>query len=243
MFLLNVGNLISVIIALGISFLIYSLVQVPDIFKLMLIVLSLVLVMNIFNGALYCFTRDIADDKEPGFTDLFIYLKNSIVTSILYSVLISVLIFLFIFSFNFWWSVNNFVAEIAKVFLLCAGVVMLISSQYFFPIYAGLDKNFIKAIKKSFLIFIDNPMFSFGMFFGSILIPIISLITLFMIPGLASNSLFFNVGLKLRLYKYDYFEQHPDANPRKIPWETLLVGDEEKVGKRTLKGMIFPWKE
>ena len=64
-----------------------------------------------------------------------------------------------------------------------------------------------------------------------------------MLPGLTTVLLWANVGLKLRLIKYDYIESHPDANRKQIPWDALLVDEKERVGKRTLKGMIFPWKE
>ena len=49
--------------------------------------------------------------------------------------------------------------------------------------------------------------------------------------------------MKLRLYKYDYLEENPDAKRNDIPWDALLIDERERVGKRTLRGMIFPWKE
>ena len=64
-----------------------------------------------------------------------------------------------------------------------------------------------------------------------------------MLPGISAVVLWISVGLKLRLYKYDYLEKNPEANRKKIPWDALLVADKDRVGKRTLRGMIFPWKE
>lgn len=243
MFLLNLGYILVITIGLGAWYLISMLLPLPLLLKEFVIILIFITIINIYNGALYCFTRDIADDNQPGFKDFFVHLKKSLLTSLFFSLIFSVFIFIFIFAFNFWESMDNFFGAVAKVFLLCAAVIIVISSQYFFPIHAGLDKRFFKTIKKMFLIFIDNPLFSFGVFISSLLIPVVSLITLFMIPGLSSVSLFQNVGLKLRLYKYDYYEDHPGTDPKKIPWENLLQADQEKVGKRTLKGMIFPWKE
>jgi hypothetical protein len=241
--ILNLGYVLVCSLALGVGYFIGYLLPLPSIVKEITVVFFIITIINIFHGALYGFTREIADDKQPGFADFFRHLKASLLTSLLFSVLFSAFVFLFFFSFSFWGNMNNFFGEVAKVFLLCAAIIIVISSQYFYPIYVGLDKKFFKAIKKMFLIFIDNPMFSFGMFISSLIIPVISAVTLFMIPGLSMVSLFQNVGLKLRLYKYDYFEEHPDADPKKIPWETLLHADDEKVGKRSLKGMIFPWKE
>ncbi len=45
------------------------------------------------------------------------------------------------------------------------------------------------------------------------------------------------------MFKYDYIEAHPDTDRKHLPWEELLFEEREKVGTRTLKGMIFPWKE
>ena len=63
------------------------------------------------------------------------------------------------------------------------------------------------------------------------------------LPGLGAVLVWHNVALKLRLYKYDHLEQQPESNRKQIPWDALLVDDRDRVGKRTLRGMIFPWKE
>ncbi len=44
------------------------------------------------------------------------------------------------------------------------------------------------------------------------------------------------------MFKYDYLESHPEVNRRQIPWEELLFDEREKIGPRTLRGMIFPWR-
>jgi hypothetical protein len=51
------------------------------------------------------------------------------------------------------------------------------------------------------------------------------------------------VAFKLRLYKYDYYEAHPSGKKRRVPWNELLAHDKEKLGKRTFKTLIFPWKK
>ena len=72
---------------------------------------------------------------------------------------------------------------------------------------------------------------------------VVSFFTALLLPGIATIMLWWNIAFKLRLYKYDWLEQNPGANRRRVPWDALLVEDRERVGKRTLKGMIFPWKE
>jgi uncharacterized membrane protein YesL len=118
----------------------------------------------------------------------------------------------------------------------------VLALQFFFPVQSRLDKKFGKILKKMFLLFLDNPLFSVGLLVGAVATLALSAFTALLLPGIASILLWWNVALKLRIYKYDYLEKHPDAR-RNIPWDALLVEDRERVGKRTLKGMIFPWKE
>ncbi|MCF6336254.1 MAG: hypothetical protein L3J12_10990, partial [Spirochaetales bacterium] len=77
----------------------------------------------------------------------------------------------------------------------------------------------------------------------SLIVLSLSVFTAFLIPGVTVILLAHQTAVKLRLYKYDYLEENKDTGRKNIPWNTLLFDEREKVGKRTLKGMIFPWKE
>ena len=52
---------------------------------------------------------------------------------------------------------------------------------------------------------------------------------------------------RIRLYKYDYLEEHPELTTKKerkqIPWEDLIYEDRANLGPRGLKALLFPWKE
>ena len=100
--------------------------------------------------------------------------------------------------------------------------------------------------KYRFLLFADNPGFSFSLALYNLVSLALSLFLALLMPGFAGVALASDDAMRLRMYKYDWLEQHPglDARARKdIPWDELLAEDRELVGKRTLKGMIFPWKE
>jgi hypothetical protein len=71
----------------------------------------------------------------------------------------------------------------------------------------------------------------------------VSFFTALLIPGITVVLLAHQVALKLRLYKYDYLEANTEVNRKNIPWAELLYDEKEKIGTRTIKGMIFPWKE
>ena len=72
---------------------------------------------------------------------------------------------------------------------------------------------------------------------------VLSFFLAFLVPGFAGVALAGDVALRLRMYKYDWLEANPGAKRNEVPWDELLGEDRELVGKRTLKGMIFPWKE
>ena len=66
-------------------------------------------------------------------------------------------------------------------------------------------------------------------------------------PGLCGINLGYINALKLRLYKYDWLDQHKDlknAKDRKnIPWDALLKEDKDILSKKSLKTMLMPWKD
>ena len=40
----------------------------------------------------------------------------------------------------------------------------------------------------------------------------------------------------------DYLEENPDTDKKHLPWEDILFEEKEKVGPRSFRSMIFPWK-
>ena len=67
-----------------------------------------------------------------------------------------------------------------------------------------------------------------------------------LIPSMAGISIGNTNALRIRLYKYDYLEEHPEITGRqrkKIPWEELIYEDRETLGPRTFRSFLFPWKD
>ncbi|MBN1699537.1 MAG: hypothetical protein JW881_18605 [Spirochaetales bacterium] len=240
-FFCNVGFILIIILSSGLYFILGLVPHMTITIQSILFISLTIILLFIYSGAVHGVLRDIADYKSPGFRDFFVYLKESVLISLGYAlgmIAITVLLVLSILLYSYMDFFFKFSAQIILVFLL---ITLFTAGQYFFPIFYGLDKRFLKILKKMFIIFFDNVLFSFILLIFTPIIMIISFFTLFIIPGPAFILLLHNVALKLRLYKYDYLEKNPEA--KKIPWEQLLIDDREKVGTRTLKGMIFPWKE
>jgi hypothetical protein len=196
----------------------------------------------VYSGMVSAMTAKIADYARPEFRDALEYLRQTYPTSLLFALVNLLLVFLFSVAFPVYGQLRSFAGPLASSFLFWILVFWVLAVQYFFPIQSRLDKKFFKILKKMFLILLDNPLFSVGLLIGTLATLVLSVFTALLLPGIASILLWWNVALKLRIYKYDYLEEHPEGR-RNIPWDALLVEDRERVGKRTLKGMIFPWKE
>lgn len=199
-------------------------------------------ILFLYSGVVSNMTSTIADYTKPEFKDFLPALKATYPTSLLFALLNLVLVFIFQKAFEFYGGIRSFIGPLASSFLFWVLIFWILAFQYFFSIQARLDRKFGKVIKKMFLLLLDNPLFTLGLLIGTLITFAISVFTAFLLPGIASIFLWWNVALKLRLYKYDYLEENPESR-RNIPWDALLTEDRERVGKRTLKGMIFPWKE
>jgi len=151
----------------------------------------------------------------------------------------------------FYLNMNSLIGILLGAVIFWTLVLALISFQFFFAIRARLDTRPIKIIKKCFIIFFDNPGFSIFSLLYTLVTLAASLIFVLLLPGPAGLLLFLDEGLRLRLLKYDWLETVSKDNPpatgsprrRSIPWDALLIEEREKTGTRTLRNLIFPWKD
>jgi uncharacterized membrane protein YesL len=197
----------------------------------------------LYIGAIALMTRDIANYQSPEFNKFFRYLKESWKVSCAFGLVIIAQVLIITFVMNFYLGLKNIVGLAIASLLFWVSLTWWLASQYYFPILGQLDQDLKKIFRKCFVLFFDNTLFTLGLTLGAIVIIVLSSFVVFLLPGVGTLLLWHQVGLKLRLYKYDYLEQHPEARGKPIPWAALLANDRERVGPRTLRGMIFPWKE
>ncbi len=242
-------NLLRVVlINLGFIIMMGITVYVPYLlsFNIVLLLIGIALVIfivNLYIGAASRFMSEIADYNGPGFYDFWGYVKEIWKSTIPFAIVVSIQVFLVIVAVPFYLSMGNTVGMIALSVIFWVSIIWWLGAQYYFPIRTRLDADIKKVFKKSFLVLFDNTGFSIFMALFSIIVLGVSIFTAQLLPGMGAVLLLHQVGLKLRLYKYDYLESHPEANRKDIPWDSLLVEEKDKVGPRSLKGMIFPWKE
>jgi hypothetical protein len=207
--------------------------------------------------------KSISDYETFGFNDFCLAFRSAHSAGIAYGIFLGAAVILFAFVLPFYLLLNTAAGLFAASLLFWALVALLAAFQYFFAVYARLgteapgkivpEKNNrktkfskssnVKSVKKCFLLFIDNPLFFFGTMFLAFLFFALSIFLAFILPGPAGVLLFLDEALRLRLLKYDWLEQNSGSDRRYIPWDTILAGEREKTGSRTLCALIFPWKD
>ncbi|MBE6354362.1 hypothetical protein [Treponema sp.] len=141
---------------------------------------------------------------------------------------------------------GNFVLLLLAAFVFWFLVVTVLSVQYLIPVMNLLGNGFFKSLKKCYIIFFDNTLFSIGLTLLNAVSVLLSVVTFGLAPGFCG--IIFNVtnALKIRLYKYDWLEVNPDLTARErkdVPWAELLVKEKEMLGPHPIKNALMPWKQ
>lgn len=224
----------------GIPLLTATLGLPPDAF---LAVLALVLaLMGILMSVAARFAWDIARAERVEASRFLPYLAEGWLPGLVMGGISFLVVMVASVGMPFYALQDGFVSAAALGLVGWILVLWFIMSQYWFPLNAQFEKRLGKLPRKSMLLFLDNPGFSVAMFVVTLLITALSLVTFGLFPGITGLLLWHQVCLKLRMYKYDHLEAHPDTPRKSIPWDTLLELEREKVGHRTLRNLIFPWK-
>jgi hypothetical protein len=141
----------------------------------------------------------------------------------------------------FYFNLGSFAGLLLGCFLLWIMLLAALVMQLYLPARARLNAGPLKSVQKCFIIFFDNTLFCILVGILSLAILALSLPLFMLLPGPAGLLLFLDEALRIRLLKYDWLEA---GNGRgKIPWDALLEEEREKTGTRSLKGLIFPWKD
>lgn len=170
-------------------------------------------------------------------------LKNRAGLGLSYGLALSIAFFFSRIAVPFYLSRGGFLGWFAAGTLFWSFLIALLALQWFPAVQALLPGPVAGSIRKCFFLLADNLGFSLFLALYSAAGLVLSVFTAFLLPGLAGMALGSVAALKLLLKKYDWLEENPGADRRTIPWEDILSEEQDLVGTRTLKGMIFPWKE
>ena len=237
-FLLNIGFVLVVAAALYLPFLL----SFQPVLSYVGVALGIALFF-FYYGAASMAVKNMVDYQPTTFKEFLSYFAESWKQSLVMSLITMVQAFIIMVAFPFYFSMGGILGIAAVSLIFWVSVIWWISSQYYFPARSRLDVDPRKIIRKSFVLFFDNTFFTLVLAVGTVATVVLSGFTAFLLPGVTTVLIWHHAGLKLRLLKYDYIEENPEADRKKIPWDALLIDEKDRVGHRTLRGMIFPWKE
>ena len=254
--LLNVGFVFSLSIPLFIS----PMLEFIPVLEMAVFVLGILWLGVYFLAASYSL-KAVSDYGSFGFGDFKNNLKITWPIGLAFGLVLLLGYLLCAVVIPFYLGMKSIAGLLLAASVFWILVVSVLALQFFSAIRARLDTRFIKIVKKCFIIFLDNPLFSIFALFHNMFLLAISVLSAFIFPGLSGVLLFLDEGLRLRLFKYDWLETSaaagsdvklganvaPNASSRtgknQIPWDTILAEEREKTGTRSLKNLIFPWKE
>lgn len=235
---LNIGFLIPT------SLFIYAPNLSSSAVTLYLLRLFAIAIFIIYTGAASSVCYAITNYKTPGFAMFYSAIRISYRSSLLFIVVNVIWFQVLSVAFQVYGNLSHEMIKIvAQVVLVWITISWLVAVQLFFPVQSSLDHTVIKIFKKMILLFFDNAGVMFLISVGSLITMSLSVVFGTILPGLGAVLIWQNAALRLLLYKYDYLEKNPKAIGGKIPWDEILIEEKERIGNRTLRGMIFPWKE
>lgn len=235
--LLNIGGTLLI----GVVLYALQLAAGSQLFFLFGLALAMV-IFSIYTAIVAGMTKDIADYHSPEFRDVKRYLKSEWRVGCAFSGWMFVQLLVILIVIPWYFHRNSLLGLGISAFLFWGSAMWLCASQYYFPVRHRLNTTLLKIPQKCVLLFFDNTAFTLALGIGTLFLLVVSGVTVFMFPGVSTILLWHHVALKLRLYKYNYLEEHPGDKKQHIPWDDLLQEDRDRVGTRTLKEMIFPWK-
>jgi len=207
-----------------------------------------VFILCVFELAYGELSVKIANFESIRFYDFFKKIPGVLKDALLLSVLIMLILFISVYCINFYFFQQQSLISLFIGALICwLDVFIILSLQWFVPIRCTFHNGFFKCLKKCIIIFMDNTGFSIFMGIHNLLMVLISILPIGFFPSVAGIAIAKQNAFRLRLYKYDYLEEHPELKTprerRQIPWEELIYEDRETLGPRKWRSFIFPWKD
>lgn len=243
------SNLFANAVVAAALYSLYRLESIPDLARYIIVVAGAGIFM-IFIFAWGENAARIADFGVPSWKSFFASIPSSIVPGFSFGALFALLLIVARIAFSFYFILyknGNIMGIFLAALIGWFTFVVILAMQWFVPLYSLQENSFGQCIKKAFIIFFDNAKFSFACLLNNIILLALSVFTLGFIPGVNGLLLTGMNALRLRLYKYDWYEQHPeileDRDKRsEVPWDELLAEDKESLGPVKLSTILMPWK-
>src|SRR5574344_829500 len=245
MFSLLVPNLVILCVIAGFAALAYAVRD--SMAAAMVIIFIAVIVVSILTLAYGDTAVKIANFSGSHIADYFKAVPGCIKDGALFGILNGVICAAAYICIPFYFSQKSLISIFVGALFAWAILFSLLALQWFVAVRSIMHNSFIKCIKKCFIIFFDNTGFSIFLAFYDLILSAFTVLFLGLMPSSTGFTLAQVNALRLRLYKYDYLEAHPEIKTVKerriIPWDELIQDDKDALGPRSFKSFIFAWKE
>lgn len=206
------------------------------------------ILISIFTFAFGDCAAEIANFNGIGLADYFKAIPGVLKDGTLFGLLVAAATILSVFCFDYYFlQMRSLVGIFLGSLIMWLDVFLMLSLQWFLPIRSLMHNNFRKCLKKCFIIFFDNTGFTILVGLHTLLMLALTVLFVGILPGFGGILVHNTNALRLRLYKYDYLEEHPELQTKKerknIPWEELIYDDRETLGPRKFRSFLFPWKD
>lgn len=177
------------------------------------------------------------------------YFKNilpSIKDGACFGLYLALVISIALVSIPYYASQGSLFGLVLLSFVFWFVIITVLALQYFLPIRSIMHNGFRKCLKKSYIIFFDNSFFTVGLGLLNLVNIAVAVFSLGILNGPATITLTCTEAMRLRLYKYDWYEVNPGLTKEQrkdVPWEDLIANDKKLLGPRHWKSFIFPWKD
>lgn len=187
--------------------------------------------------------KSLSDYRSSGFRDFIRNFRRAWPAGLVLGGLIFIAWILVDIAIPFYMALNSLPGLFFAAVIFWTLLLGILSLQFFFTIHFRLNGSIFKSLKKCFIVFFDNSFFCIFSLLYNIIGLALSVFLALLMPGPAGMLLFLDEAFRLRLFKYDWLEEHPDAKRNAVPWDALLIDEREKTGTRSFKNFIFPWKD
>ncbi len=234
---------LGIILPFGIIMLAGYLIETASIVAVVLCIFA-ILVFSMYSLFVSSVTFGYSRNQKGGFKAVKDAFRFHIGHAFLHWGIIVALFFIGLYGIPFYFSFGNFFGVIMGMMLFWLSLGIVLALQYFFPLCFHMEADgAFKTFKKCFIIVADNFGTTLFLLLRTIIDLVLTIFTASMIPGAAGISLSRMDTTKILMLKYDFLEANPDCTKKDINWEDLLYEEKQLVGPRSIKGMLFPWKD
>lgn len=209
-----------------------------------LVLLASVVLFSFHSVGIANITLNYSDYKRVGFAGYKEGIKLFTTHAIFLSFINVLLIILATIVMPFYLNLGNYIGLFLGVITFWILMTVLLALQYYLPLMSRFtgDKP-MKTFKKCFIMAIGNLGTTIFLAVYNIIQIVLTVVTAGLLFSYTGITLANQVAFKLLLLKLDWLEKHPEENIKHVNWEDILYEERENVGHRSIKNMIFPWKD